>query len=38
MNEMRHALQRAFSAEGPIIVEAMVDGAEYHELIARGHT
>jgi len=36
MNEMRHALQRAFSAEGPAIVEAMVDGAEYHELIARG--
>ncbi len=38
MNEMRHALQRAFSAKGPAIVEAMVDGAEYHELIARGHT
>ena len=35
--EMRHALQRAFSAEGPAIVEAMVDGAEYHELIARGY-
>lgn len=37
MNEMRHALQRAFSAEGPCIVLAMVDGAEYHELIARGY-
>ena len=37
VDEMRHALQRAFSAEGPAIVEAMVDGAEYHELIARGY-
>jgi len=35
--EMRQALQRAFSSEGPVIVEAAIDGTEYQELISRGH-
>ena len=34
-NEMREALNRAFAASGPVIVEAVIDGAEYKELMAR---
>jgi len=35
IDEMRGALQKAFSGDGPCIVEAVVDGTEYGELIAR---
>jgi acetolactate synthase-1/2/3 large subunit len=33
--EMREALEKSFSAKGPTIVEAVIDGSEYGELIAR---
>ena len=36
-NAYREALQQAFSAEGPVIVEAFVDGSEYDDLILRKH-
>ena len=32
---LRHALQRAFNTPGPVVVEAEVDGKDYHQLIAR---
>ena len=34
-NEMREALGKAFAADGPVIVEAVIDGTEYGELIAK---
>ena len=34
-SEMLEALNRAFAAGGPVIVEAVIDGTEYKELIAR---
>lgn len=33
--EMREALEKSFSAKGPAIIEAVIDGSEYGELIAR---
>jgi acetolactate synthase-1/2/3 large subunit len=39
-DKVAETIHQAFAvatAEGPAIVEAMVDGAEYHELMARGH-
>jgi thiamine pyrophosphate-dependent acetolactate synthase large subunit-like protein len=35
VSEMREALKKAFSGDGPCIVEAVIDGAEYSELVAR---
>jgi acetolactate synthase-1/2/3 large subunit len=32
---MREALRKAFSGDGPCIVEAVIDGTEYGELVAR---
>jgi len=32
---LHHALQRAFNTPGPVVVEAEVDGKDYHQLIAR---
>ena len=32
---MREALKEAFSSEGPCIIEAVIDGGEYGELVAR---
>jgi acetolactate synthase-1/2/3 large subunit len=32
---LRAALQRAFDTPGPVVVEAEVDGRDYHQLIAR---
>lgn len=32
---LRRALQRAFETPGPVVVEAEVDGRNYHQLIAR---
>jgi len=32
-DEMRKALGKAFSTDGPVIVEAVIDGTEYGELI-----
>jgi acetolactate synthase-1/2/3 large subunit len=34
---MHKALKRAFSAEGPCIIEAVIDGAEYRELVATSY-
>ena len=34
-DEMREALNKAFAADGPIVVEAVIDGTEYKRLIAR---
>lgn len=33
-NEMRSALRQAFKTVGPIIIEAIVDGSDYEELIS----
>ena len=35
VSEMREALKKAFSGDGPCIVEAVIDGTEYGELVAR---
>ena len=35
VSEMRVALKKAFSGDGPCIIEAVVDGTEYGELVAR---
>lgn len=32
-NEMQQALMKAFDTDGPVIVEAVIDGTEYKELI-----
>ncbi len=32
---MREALKKGFSADGPVIVEACIDGTEYEELITK---
>ena len=34
---LRRALETAFQTPGPVVVEAVVDGAVYHELIARSY-
>ncbi len=34
---LRRALKTAFQTPGPVVVEAVVDGAVYHELIARSY-
>ena len=34
---LRRALKTAFQTPGPVVVEAAVDGAVYHELIARSY-
>jgi acetolactate synthase-1/2/3 large subunit len=36
-DEMCEALSEAFAADGPIVVEAVIDGTEYERLIAREH-
>ncbi|MFC1629541.1 thiamine pyrophosphate-dependent enzyme [Gemmatimonadota bacterium] len=33
----RSALEQAFAADGPVIVEAMIDGSEYDDLVLRGN-
>jgi len=33
----RHALERAFASSGPVVVEALIDGGEYADLILRRH-
>jgi acetolactate synthase-1/2/3 large subunit len=35
--EMPERLERAFSMPGPCIVEAVIDGTEYGDLVSRGH-
>ena len=35
--EMKAALQKAFSASGPVIVEAFVDGSVYNKLVTRSY-
>lgn len=35
--EMKVSLERAFAAQGPVIVEASVDGSVYEDLIARSY-
>lgn len=35
--QYRAALKQAFAEEGPVIVEAHIDGSEYNELIQRKH-
>ena len=34
---LQQALQQAFQTAGPVVVEAVVDGGAYHELIARSY-
>ena len=36
-DQYRRALSTAFEAEGPVIVEALVDPSEYDELLLRGN-
>jgi thiamine pyrophosphate-dependent acetolactate synthase large subunit-like protein len=35
--EMKAALHKAFSASGPVIVEAFVDGTVYNKLVTRSY-
>lgn len=35
VDEYRKALQNGFAAEGPILIEAVVDGSEYDELVLK---
>jgi acetolactate synthase-1/2/3 large subunit len=35
--EYETALQQAFAAKGPVVVEALIDGEEYDGLILRKH-
>jgi thiamine pyrophosphate-dependent acetolactate synthase large subunit-like protein len=34
---LRQALRQAFHTAGPVVVEAEVDGSDYHQLIARSY-
>lgn len=36
-DQYRNALEKAFAAEGPVIVEAHIDSSEYEKLILRKH-
>jgi len=36
-SEMKAALQKVFSVPGPVIIEALVDGSEYNNLITRSY-
>lgn len=35
--EMKDSLHKAFSADGPVIIEAVVDGSVYKQLITRNY-
>ena len=37
VDSCREALHRAFAMDGPVIVEAFVDGSEYDDLILKRH-
>jgi acetolactate synthase-1/2/3 large subunit len=37
LSEYEAALKRAFAAQGPVVIEAFIDGAEYDELILHKH-
>jgi len=36
-DEYRSALTQAFSTDGPAIVEAIIDGSEYDDLVLRAN-
>ena len=36
-DKLQRALETAFKTTGPVVVEAVVDGAVYHQLIARSY-
>jgi acetolactate synthase-1/2/3 large subunit len=36
-DEMRKVLNKAFTADGPVVVQAVIDGTEYENLIAKSY-
>ena len=36
-DQYRQALQAGFTADGPVIIEAYIDGREYEELVLKGN-
>jgi acetolactate synthase-1/2/3 large subunit len=37
LSEYKNALQNAFSADGPVVIEAVVEGSEYDGLVLKGN-